>query len=263
MTWRLRHADRIILLSDFDGTLCPIVDRPEQASISESTRLLLKELAQKPGISVAIISGRSLSDLKEKIGLENLTYVGNHGLEIDGPSVKFVEPVAQKSRPVLDQLHRLLGQALYPFKGVLVEHKGLTLTVHYRMLEGGAAEEFKSLFDQVAHTIRSLGKVRVTSGKKVHEFRPAVSWDKGTAIRLLLERYRSLHASDRSIAIFLGDDVTDEDGFRVLRTEGGISVFVGEENRRTEGEYFLRSPAEVQHFLGRLASIPREDSLQT
>ena len=190
MARRLSRADRIVLLSDFDGTLCPIVDRPEQASIPESTRLLLQELAQKPGFSVAIISGRSLSDLKARIGLENLTYAGNHGLEIEGPSLKFVEPVAQRSRPVLDQVYRFLRQALSPFKGVLVEHKGLTLTVHHRMLEGEAVEEFKSLFDQATRTIRSLGKVRMTSGKKVHEFRPAVSWDKGTAVKLLLERYK-------------------------------------------------------------------------
>lgn len=253
---RLSDADRIILLSDFDGTLSPIVDRPEQAYISESTRLLLQTLTERPGTSVAIVSGRSLTDLKERVGLENLTYAGNHGLEIEGPAFSFVEPVSQKSRPMLDQLHRFLRQSLAPFRGVIVEHKGLTLTVHYRMVEARTIEEFKSLFEQIADSIRSIGRLRVTSGKKVHEVRPAVSWDKGTAISLLLNRYDTLAGDDRSVAIFLGDDVTDEDGFKVLRQSGGISVFVGDENKHSAGEYFLRSPVEVQEFLRRLAEVP-------
>ncbi len=255
MVRRLSDAERIILLSDFDGTLCPIVDQPKQASIPEPTKLLLETLARRPGISVAIVSGRSLADLKQRIGLEELTYAGNHGLEIEGPTFRFVEPVAQKARPVVDHLNRLLRQVLSPFKGVIVEHKGLTLTVHYRMVEDSAVDEFKSLFEEIADSIRSLGRVRITSGKKVHEVRPAVSWDKGTAISLLLERYNALAGSGRSVAIFLGDDVTDEDGFRALRRIGGISVFVGDENKDSAGEYFLRSPVEVQEFLRRLLSV--------
>jgi len=218
----------------------------------EVTKELLRSLAEKPTVNVAIISGRSVHDLKQRIGLPLLIYAGNHGLEIEGPDFRFVEPAAQKTRPVLDQIHRILKQALSPLRGVIVEHKGLSLTVHYRMVEGSAMDDFRRLFEQKMVGVRSLGRIKVTSGKKVHEVRPAVPWDKGKAISLLLERFAKVSPGERTVAIFLGDDSTDEDGFKVLRRNGGITVFVGQEERPSAAEYFLRSPTEVQELLRRM-----------
>lgn len=255
---RLKAAEAIALLSDFDGTLSPIVDRPEQAFLPDAARLVLQELARRPDVSVAIISGRSLRDLKDRVAIENVTYVGNHGLEIEGPTFKFVEPEAQNTRPVLSRLYQTLKHALSPFRGVIVEDKGLTLTVHYRMVDGNLIGDFKAIFEQVSGSVRSLGRVRVTSGKKVHEVRPAVSCDKGTAIDMLLERQAKHSGSRGNLVIFLGDDITDEDGFKVVRRNNGISVFVGAENQDSAADYFLKSPDEVQEFLRWLVEIRRQ-----
>jgi trehalose-phosphatase len=121
------------------------------------------------------------------------------------------------------------------------------------MVEEGKSEEVRNIFEKVIATARSLGKVRITSGKKVYEVRPAVDWDKGEAIALLIDRYGRTKAKKELLPIFLGDDQTDEDGFKVIEKHGGISVFVGEKTNDSAAHYYLKSPAEVEQFLERLA----------
>ncbi|HLE02854.1 MAG TPA: trehalose-phosphatase, partial [Dehalococcoidia bacterium] len=140
----------------------------------------------------------------------------------------------------------------------LVEDKGLTLSVHYRLVEEDKAEEVWTIFERIIDAARSLGKVRATSGKKVLEVRPAIAWDKGRAIALLVEKYQRPFHKGKVLAVFLGDDLTDEDGFKVVEKGNGISIFVGEENPGSQARYFLKSPAEVQEFLARLLGRGRQ-----
>ena len=149
-------------------------------------------------------------------------------------------------------INQVLNKALAPIRGVHVEDKGLSVSVHYRMVEEGKSEEVTNTFERVIATARSLGKVRITSGKKVYEVRPAVEWDKGEAIALLIERYGKTKTKKELLPIYLGDDQTDEDGFKVIEKHGGISVFVGEETGNSAARYYLKSPAEVEQFLERL-----------
>lgn len=249
---RLKAASRVLLLCDYDGTLTPIVDRPELADLSEKTRQMLQTLARQSHFTVGIISGRALADLRQKVGLSNIIYAGNHGLEIEGPGVSLVNPLAAEMRPVFRLINQVLNKALTPIKGVRVEDKGLSVSVHYRMVEEGKSEEVTNTFERVIATARSLGKVRITSGKKVYEVRPAVQWDKGEAIALLIERYGKTKTKKELLPIYLGDDQTDEDGFKVIEKQGGISVFVGEETGNSAARYYLRSPAEVEQLLERL-----------
>jgi trehalose 6-phosphate phosphatase len=120
------------------------------------------------------------------------------------------------------------------------------------MVEEGKSEEVTNTFERVIATARSLGKVRITSGKKVYEVRPAVQWDKGEAIALLIERFGKTKPKKELLPIYLGDDQTDEDGFKVIEKHDGISVFVGEETRNSAARYYLKSPAEVEQFLEQL-----------
>lgn len=258
MAQRLQSARHVLLLCDYDGTLTPIVDRPELADLPQTTRQLLQTLARDRRFTVGIISGRALSDIKRRVGLGGLIYAGNHGLEIEGPTVSLVNPVAEEMRPVFRIMHQILSKALAPVRGAHVEDKGLTLSVHYRMVEEGKSAEVKNIFERVVGTARSLGKVKTTSGKKVYEVRPAVDWDKGRAIALLLYRYGRHKASDDLLAIFLGDDLTDEDGFKVINKWEGISIFVGEESGDSAARYYLKCPKEVEQFLSFLAvRVPR------
>jgi trehalose-phosphatase len=249
---RLKAARRVLLLCDYDGTLTPIVDRPELADLSEKTRQLLQALARQSRFTVSIISGRALADLRQRVGISDIIYAGNHGLEIEGPGIGLVNPLAEEMRPVFRLINQVLNKAMAPVKGVRVEDKGLTVSVHYRMVEEGKSEEVRNIFERVIATARSLGKVRITSGKKVYEVRPAVDWDKGEAIALLIDRYGKTKTKKELLPIFLGDDQTDEDGFKVIEKHGGISVFVGEKTNDSAAHYYLKSPAEVEQFLERL-----------
>jgi len=247
---QLRDARHILLLTDYDGTLTPIVERPELANLPESTRLIFEALAGRYEFTVGVISGRALADLKDKVSVRGIIYAGNHGLEIEGLGISFVHPMAQGLRPILRIMHQVLSRALGQIRGVMVEDKGLSLSVRYRLVEKDKTEEVGNAFERIAGGAQALGKVRITSGKKVYEVRPAVTWDKGRAIKLLMKKYSKGGRKSGLLPIYLGDDLTDEDGFRVIENYGnGLSVFVGEEGQHSAARYFLKSPAEVTEFL--------------
>ena len=124
---QLRQAKRILLLSDYDGTLTPIVERPEMANIKESTRRLLQSLVFQPHLTLGIISGRALIDLKNRVNVSGVIYAGNHGFEIEGPGISFVNPLADEIRPFFRGISQLLSLALEATKGVFVENKGLII----------------------------------------------------------------------------------------------------------------------------------------
>ena len=256
---QLKSARRILLLLDYDGTLTPIVERPELANLSESTRLMLEALVQRYDFTVGVISGRALADLKDKVSIPGIIYAGNHGLEIEGPGINFVNPVAEELRPILRVVHYVLSRALRTIRGVLVENKGLSLSVHYRLAKERKATEVERIVKKVVGGAEAAGQAKITSGKKVYEVRPAVTWDKGKAVKLLMKRYGKGGRKSGLLPIYIGDDLTDEDGFRVIENYGsGLSVFVGEEGQDSTARYFLKSPAEVAIFLDLLLEQARK-----
>ncbi len=249
----LRDARHVLLLIDYDGTLTPIVERPELAELSETAKRLLEELAHQSRFIVGIISGRALADLKDKVGISGIIYAGNHGLEIEGPGICFTNPVAEELSPVLQAMSDELSQAVSTIKGVFVENKGLTLSVHYRLAEEGRAEDVERIVRQVIGSTEAAERVKITYGKKVYEVRPDVVWDKGKALELLITRYSKEGRRSELLPVYFGDDLTDEDGFRVIKDyRSGISVFVGDESQQSSARYFLKSPAEVTTLLAML-----------
>ncbi len=255
---QLGSASHILLLLDYDGTLTPIVQSPELADLTDGVRQLLEALARQRRLTLVIISGRALVDLKGKVGISNIIYAGNHGLEIEGPQISFVSPAAEESKPFLRQLHGELSQALGAIEGVLVEDKGLTLSVHYRQVADDKSIEVRRIFERITGDAARSGRIRITSGKKVYEIRPAVAWDKGEVVKMLMARCGKGGRKRGLLPIYLGDDLTDEDGFRVIENYGGgISVFVGERDSPSSARYFLRSPDEVAKFLSLLLEETR------
>jgi trehalose-phosphatase len=247
---RLNSARHILLLTDYDGTLTPIVARPELAVLPPEIKLILRALAEQSHFTLGVISGRALEDLKERVGIPGIIYAGNHGLEIEGPGIKFVNPVAEELRPVLRVMHYILGRSLKTIKGVFVENKGLSLTVHYRQAEERRAGEVESVVRDVIGGSEALGKARLTHGKKVYEVRPDIAWDKGKAVKLLMKRYGKGGRNSGLVPIYLGDDLTDEDAFKAIEGYGqGLSVLIGESNTPSHARFFLKSPAEVAVFL--------------
>jgi trehalose 6-phosphate phosphatase len=260
----LRNARGVLLLTDFDGTLTPIAQSPEMARLSDDTRLLLRLLSGCNGVALGIVSGRAMSDLRSRVGIPGIVYAANHGMEIEGPGVSYVTPLAEEMRSMLRVIHIVLSTALGRVRGALVEDKGLTLSVHYRMVDPERTQEVEDVVNRVVGPVQAAGKARITSGKKVHEIRPAVDWNKGKAVKLLMKRYGRGGRRSGLLPIYLGDDTTDEDAFKVLEAHGnGVSVFVGEGSSQSSARYRLSSTVEVGAFLRMLADAKGLGELST
>lgn len=213
---------RYLLFLDFDGTLTPIVDKPSMAKLAKDKLELLTKLSKAPGVTLAIVSGRQLATLKEKINIPGAYYAGNHGFEIAGPKIKFVHPKAKELRPLFKKILLELKKGLRGIKGVIVEDKGATLSLHYRCVESSKVAKVKRIFHKLAEGWPK-SKITVTEGKKVFEVRPKIKWDKGEAVRWLMKH---LDFQKGDCPIYIGDDTTDEDAFKILAGKG-VTIKVG------------------------------------
>lgn len=252
---QIREASHTMLMFDFDGTLTPIVDTPEMAMLHEQTRRLLKSLARNRNFTLAIISGRSITDLQCKVAVPGIIYAGNHGLEINGPRLVFVHPLTDEIKPIMRLMGLVLRKALREIRGVIVEDKGITLSVHYRLVDDEKAKRVEDMVENTLGVATALGKVRTTVGKKVHEIRPNVSWDKGKAVKYIMKRYRKGGRRSGILPIYLGDDLTDEDAFRVVESYGGVAVYIGGENNQSFASYYLNSADEVEQLIKELLTL--------
>ncbi len=250
---RLKARRHILLAFDYDGTLTPIVKRPELARLSLAMKGLLKALSANPFFSLVIISGRPLNEIKRLVGIKKIIYAGNHGLELEVPDFRYLNPQAEKSQPVILKIYKLLSDELAHLKGVLVENKGLSLSVHYRLVRGKSnLAELNKIFYRAVNPWRIKKKVKLTFGKKVFEIRPPVKWDKGKCLKYLLAKSSQFRVKPLPIA--LGDDRTDEDMFNAVKDKG-ISIFVGRPGISSSARYYLRNVDEVKNFLERLIRV--------
>jgi len=237
---QLRASRGVLLFLDFDGTLAPIVDIPDQAVLRPETRVLLRRLSENAPCSVIIVSGRALVDIRERVGLANLTYAGNHGLEILGEGLRFVEPNAVRRIKILGELSRRLGERLRHIPGLEIENKVLTTSVHFRNVERSSLEEIRKTID--AEVGFSNAIFRVARGLQVLEIRPRVDWDKGAAVRWIQE----MKGTANTLSFYVGDDSTDEDAFAALPK--GITIRVGHA-KGTAAQYYLEGQSAVVDFL--------------
>ncbi len=254
---KIQRADSLILFLDYDGTLTPIAEHPSKALLSRPLKKLLQELSRLPGVCVALVSGRRVRDLKRMVGIRRLCYVGNHGLEVQGPGLTHINPAARKSRPILRKIRKQLEKGLDSLPGVWVEDKGLTLSIHYRQARSQDRPRVPALFHEIAAPYRLKRQIRVMSGKMVCEVRPPVHWTKGTVVAWLLARQSALARGEKILPIYLGDDLTDEDAFKALRTRG-ITVNVGAENLLTLAKYRVESSSEVVRLLREISAARRK-----
>jgi trehalose 6-phosphate phosphatase len=238
-----------VLLLDFDGTLAPIVSRPELAAMPPVTRAALDRLRGCAGVSIAIVSGRGLADARERAALEGIAYAGNHGLEIEGPSLRRIHEEAVRARPHLEEAAAAIGQAVRGIEGAFVEDKYFTLSIHDRLV---APEEMPRVRAIVREAAGRFPELRVTEGKQVLEVRPDVDWHKGRAVEFLLD---NLDVPAGAPVLYLGDDRTDEDAFEVLRARAvGEGIVVAESApAETAATSYLRDPVEVGTLLTDLA----------
>ena len=247
---RVRDAEKTLVLFDFDGTLAPIAERPELAALSLRTRGLLTNLSQREEYIAGVISGRGLEDVTSRVDVAGMIFAGNHGFEMSGPGVSFVHPAAGQMRETQERALRDLKEALSGLPGVIIEDKGLTLSVHYRLTPEDLMAEVQRRFNDSVMPHVLSGRLRTTAGKMVLEVRPNLDWDKGKAVAMLQEM-----CPEAALTMFFGDDVTDEDGFVVVQEGNGIAVFVGAARLPTRALHRVDSPAEVTEALGLLVQL--------
>jgi len=245
-----RLGGRLAVFLDYDGTLTPIVDDPDDALLSEGMRDAISTLAATT--LVAIVSGRDLEDVRGKVGIEGLAYAGSHGFDIRHPDGSS-EQIAVEALDALDAAQRDLDARVGAIEGARLERKRFAIAVHDRGVDD--PDQRAQLADMVAEVAAAHEGLRSTGGKRINEVRPDIDWDKGRAIETLLTE---LDAEDR-IPIYVGDDLTDEDGFRSVVARGGIAVVVrGEgDDRPTLADVALEAPQDTERFLTELADLVR------
>ncbi|MDD4938874.1 MAG: trehalose-phosphatase [Candidatus Omnitrophica bacterium] len=238
---------------DFDGTLTPIVRNPGKAALPLGVRGLLRKISVNGRHRLAIVSGRALADIKKKISISGITYVGNYGLEIDGPKISFSSPVSPGYKKALKCIKNYISDRIAVINGALLEDKGLSLSLHYRLAQRSQIPKIKSILLEALTMYSATDKIKINLGKKVFEIRPAGEWGKGKVVLWLLARWRFNNKDKEVLPIYAGDDTSDEEAFKALRNEG-ITIFVGEA-KKSCARYYLKDTREVKNFLKEISNL--------
>lgn len=241
---------RLGIITDVDGTISPIADSPEAAQVTERSRQLLRDLLSHVTL-LAAVSGRSAEDIHQRVGVEGMIYVGNHGLERWQDGVVVSPPEVQQYRPAIEAAYEELQARAKHIPGLLVEDKTATLSVHYRSTSHPASIAIS--LRPVIQSITAIHNLRLYEGRMVFELRPPLDLNKGTAFSSLVEEFRL------DAAIYMGDDVTDVDAMDAahdLRDAGSsytlaLGVLSSDTPAlvREAADFFAEEVAGVEDFL--------------
>lgn len=220
---------------DFDGTLVPLTDVPEAVHVDADLHALLLQLHKALDGRLAIVSGRSIAVLRDLFGLGPFMLAGSHGLEFADPGA---EPRAPARLKAVDDAQALLEDFIADKPGLLVERKTLSVGLHFRQ-----APQWEAQCRALADRIVAETGLFLQTGKMLYELRPGGA-DKGSAIRAMMQ-HSPLSAG---IPLFIGDDVTDEDGFAAAVALGGNGILVGPA-RATFAQWRVEHVAAVRHYI--------------
>jgi trehalose 6-phosphate phosphatase len=232
---RIRAARSLAVMLDFDGTIAGLRRRPQDVRLPAHTKEMLGRLASLPGVAVAIISGRMIRDLQEKVGVEVVRYFGLHGAQRETGLVA-LRSEAMRS---LSQARREARLQLSGIPGIWIEDKNLSFVVHYRGARPSSVRAAEAALLRILAPLRFA--LKNLNGDKVWEVSPKEMPGKGSAVRLLLG-----DLPEQAVAIYIGDDETDESAFEIL--PNAITVKVGRA-RSTRANFYVRNQREVPRLL--------------
>jgi len=236
---------RLVVLSDFDGTLASFDVDPSTPRLSEETRHALETLASRDDVTVGLVSGRRLDDLHRRTQLPAHVYLaGLHGLEIRHGNHDWRHPDLVESREISDRVAEAITDAIGAVTGVRLEHKGVSLTVHVRGVDAASRQHVLHSAIDAARPWLDSGALKLLEANEAVELLPNIPWTKGDAVRWIVEDIET-RVRQKAWCIFFGDDVTDEEAFRAVRD--GLTVVVGE--RPSRARLRLNSPADVAAVL--------------
>jgi trehalose-phosphatase len=258
----LAHGDELVrrlagkvpaVFLDYDGTLTPIVDRPEDAVISQDMRNAVRQLAER--CPVCVVSGRDRRVVQELMGFDDLIVAGSHGFDIWSPEEGTIErEEGVEFEALLAEVKARLHEEIDPIEGALIEPKKSSVAAHYRLVPEEERPRIKEVVDTMLADYPD--ELKIIPGKMVYEIQPKLDWDKGKAVLYLLEAL-GLNRDD-VMPLYLGDDVTDEYAFEAL-ADRGVGIFVGHADapeasgQTTAAHYILHTTDEVRQFLDTLA----------
>jgi trehalose 6-phosphate phosphatase len=224
---------------DLDGTLAEIKPHPDQVYIPAAVRTLLQKMSVMSNGALALISGRSMSELDRLATPFHFPLAGVHGAERRDINDK--THVVTLPEPVVNALQQQLSEALLPFPGTEIEAKGMAFALHYRH----APEAADAILELAKSMTLRYPELALQPGKCVVELKP-LGIDKGAAIRAFMQEAPFAGRTP----IFIGDDLTDEAGFKQVNALGGLTIKVGA--GVTSAHYRLANVRMVYHWLGKL-----------
>ena len=247
----LRTGGSLLLMTDYDGTLTPIVADPADAQLTADVRADLQALSRSRWARLAVISGRDLADVRARVAVADAIYAGCHGLEIAGPGLSFTHPDAETQEASLRAVSLALCLGAPFVEGMRVEPKRLGVAVHYRHV---AASGHKTVQAMLARSLlRRGGPFKIFHGTKVIEVLPHVAWNKGRCVQWI--RDRILGARPRpTIVLYMGDDWTDEQAFETLVGEA-VTIKVGDRVPVSRARFRLADVGRVHRLLSALAAL--------
>ncbi len=237
----LARYHRIALFLDFDGTLVPIIEDPAKCFLSEEMKNLLRSLANSDRVRLTIMSGRSLSDVRKRVGIGKIYYGGNHGFDVSGPGMRYTHAKAQRARPLIKKVKQLLLREIAGIEGAWIEDKKFNISLHFRSVKEEYVPLLKRRFHKVAGEFLREGLLGLIAGKKVLELTPDPTWNKGSAVLWILGGFKH-----KWLPVYIGDDKTDEDAFVALRNH--FTVRLGRSGN-TSAKYYIEGQREVLQFL--------------
>ncbi|MCK5306406.1 MAG: trehalose-phosphatase [Candidatus Omnitrophica bacterium] len=251
---KIKKAKNLLVLSDFDGTLSRIVKHPGLARADGKAVSSIALLSGLKGVTTGIISGRPLKDVKRLVKIKGIFYVGNHGFELEyidkkGGIKLFIHPEIKKTLPLIKKIADRLRRDLRGIKGVLVENKVYSLSLHYRMTANEDVKTLKKKFWAAVKEYRDEERIKVTRGKMVFEVRPPAAWNKGSAVL----KIKRIIEKDDLLTIYLGDDKTDEDVFKILEKKD-IGVLIGR-RKKSNAAYRIKDVRGVAEFLSNVYQL--------
>ncbi len=244
---------RLVFFLDYDGTLTPIVESPELAILSKDMKKTVEKLARIH--TVAVVSGRMREDVQNLVNIDGIFYAGSHGFDIQGPGgFAMIHPVASQTIPLITEVIKLLKDKLLRIEGALVEEKKFSVAAHYRKVK--KAEDIQYIKKTVQEIIRKHKQLRLLEGKKVFEILPNIEWDKGKAVRWIMD---ALNIPWETTSVFyIGDDTTDEYAFRTVVTRGTAIMVTDDLSKPSAADFQLQSPKEVKKFFEHVIKIANE-----
>lgn len=242
---RITRYKEVLLMMDYDGTLVPIMPKPDLARPGKKLLKTLEQLCCMPKYTLAVLSGRRLEELKGLLPVPGLYLGGVHGAVISRPNGELVSLLARTEvEKIIAMLYRLADECIRSRPGFLIENKHYTLAVHYRLAGIDVAEKVLENFIKKSEKLRQQFDLELLRGKEVLEVRPK-GLHKGNPVSWLKKNL------PQAFPVFLGDDTTDEDAFGCI--ENGLGILVSECPRPSNAGLRLKSPLEVQNFLELLA----------